>query len=210
MKNEDKEFILREMLEFYEVKDKYELAEKFELSRKSANNWPNRLSKDTISIFKRDKELKNLSADKKITIKNNDDNIIMVPFYSDCSVSAGFGSINYSFSSQHIPFNKQELRLMFNIQGFLKLGIISVIGDSMHPTIKEGEMIIFQDDGSMIEGGIYVVEYQNEIFVKRLKKRPLCLMSDNKEYPPIEIGDMEEIKIIGRVVGTYNLNYKRL
>lgn len=56
--------------------------------------------------------------------------------------------------------NKQDLRLMFNIQGFLKIGIIPVIGDSMTPTIKEGEMIIFQDDGSMIEGGIYVIEYQ--------------------------------------------------
>lgn len=71
-------------------------------------------------------------------------------------------------------------------------------------------MIVFQDDGSMIEGGIYVVEYQSETFVKRLKKRPLCLMSDNKEYPPITIGDAEEIRIIGRVVGTYDLSYRRL
>lgn len=99
---------------------------------------------------------------------------------------------------------------MFNIQGFLKIGIIPVIGDSMAPTIKEGEMIVFQDDGSMIEGGIYVIEYQSEVFVKRLRKRPLSLISDNKDYPPIVMDEDEEIKIIGRVVGTYDLNYRRL
>ncbi|HDX3472962.1 TPA: S24 family peptidase [Campylobacter jejuni] len=196
------------MINFYNVKDKYELAEYLELSRESANNWPNRLSKKQILIYEKDKKLKNIS---KITQKQTiDEDIILIPFYKDNSVSAGFGSINYENSVQHIPFNKQDLRLMFNIQGFLKIGIIPVIGDSMFPTIKEGEMIVFQDDGSMIEGGIYIVEYQNETFVKRLRKRPLSLISDNKNYPPITIENDEEIKIIGRVVGTYDLNYKRL
>ena len=80
----------------------------------------------------------------------------------------------------------------------------------MEPTIKEGEMIVFQDDGSMIGGGIYVIEYQSEVFVKRLRKRPLSLISDNKDYPPIIMEKDKEIKIIGRVVGTYDLSYKRL
>lgn len=206
MENENKELIIQEMLKFYGAKDKYELAEKLELSRESANNWPNRLSKKTISLFEKDKELR--SAGESATDWGD---VVMVPFYIGCFASAGLGSTNYEpMTRQHIPFSKQELQSMFNIQGFLKLGIIPVIGDSMHPTIKEGEMIVFQDDGSIIEGAIYVVEYQNETFVKRLKKRPLCLISDNKEYPPIEIGSAEEIKIVGRVVGTYDLSYKRL
>ncbi|EAI0847015.1 S24 family peptidase, partial [Campylobacter coli] len=52
--------------------------------------------------------------------------------------------------------------------------------------------------------------YQSEVFVKRLRKRPLSLISDNKDYPPIVMNEDEEIKIIGRVVGTYDLNYRRL
>lgn len=99
---------------------------------------------------------------------------------------------------------------MFNLHGLNKIGILPVIGDSMQPTIPEGQMIVFQDDGSNVEGGIYVVEYQNETFVKRLKKRPLRLVSDNKDYEPIEIDNLEEIRIIGRVVGTYEFNYRRL
>lgn len=205
---EEKEQLLQEMISFYRVKDKYELAKYFKLSRESANNWPSRLSRKQVLIYEKDKEIKNSS--KNTQEQAIDENIILIPFYKDNSVSAGFGSINYESSIQYIPFNKQELRLMFNIQGFLKIGIIPVIGDSMTPTIKEGEMIVFQDDGSTIEGGIYVVEYQSEVFVKRLRKRPLSLISDNKDYPPITIKEDEEIKVIGRVVGTYELNYRRL
>ena len=71
-------------------------------------------------------------------------------------------------------------------------------------------MLIFQDDGSSIEGGIYIIEYQNEVFVKRLKKRLLSLVSDNKEYSSIEVKDLEELRIIGRVIGAYEIIYKRM
>ncbi|EOH3683822.1 helix-turn-helix transcriptional regulator [Campylobacter lari] len=206
---EKKEQLLQEMIDFYNVKDKFELAKHLKLSKESAHNWPSRLSKKHILIYEKDKEIKKSSKNTEEKNIINDD-IVLIPFYKDSSASAGFGSINYENSVQHIPFNKQDLRLMFNIQGFLKIGIIPVIGDSMHPTIKEGEMIVFQDDGSMIEGGIYVIEHQNEVFVKRLRKRPLSLISDNENYPPITIEENEEIKIIGRVVGTYDLNYRRL
>ncbi|ALV00368.1 S24 family peptidase [Campylobacter coli] len=206
---EEKEQLLQEMIEFYSVKDKFELAEYLGLSRESAHNWPKRISKKQILIYEKDKKIK-ISSKNTEKIISDDEDIVLVPFYKDNSVSAGFGSKNYEGLVQHIPFNKQDLRLMFNIQGFLKIGIIPVIGDSMAPTIKEGEMIVFQDDGSMIEGGIYVIEYQSEVFVKRLRKRPLSLISDNKDYPPIVMNEDEEIKIIGRVVGTYDLNYRRL
>ncbi|AJC90886.1 LexA family transcriptional regulator [Campylobacter subantarcticus] len=205
---EEKEQLLQEMIDFYNVKDKFELAEYLGLSRESAHNWPSRISGKQILIYEKDKKIKNSSKNTENKTKNED--IVLIPFYKDNSVSAGFGSKNYEGSIQYIPFNKQDLRLMFNIQGFLKIGIIPVIGDSMTPTIKEGEMIVFQDDGSMIEGGIYVIEYQSEVFVKRLRKRPLSLISDNKDYPPIIVEENEEIKIIGRVVGTYDLSYRRL
>ena len=79
----------------------------------------------------------------------------------------------------------------------------------MTPTIKENEMIIFQDDGSMIERGIYIIEYQIK-FLWKDQKQPLFLISDNKNYLPIIIKEDEEIKIIGRVVETYDLSYRKL
>ncbi|MCI5969144.1 LexA family transcriptional regulator [Helicobacter sp.] len=138
------------------------------------------------------------------------DNQITIPFYKDFAVSAGFGATNFEGEVELIPFNKNELRAMFGVVSFNKMGIVSVVGDSMYPTLKEGQMLIFQDDGSSIEGGIYIIEYQNEVFVKRLKKRPLSLVSDNKEYSNIEVKDLEELRIIGRVIGAYEIIYKRM
>lgn len=79
----------------------------------------------------------------------------------------------------------------------------------MTPTIKESEMIIFQDDGSMIERGIYIIEYQIK-FLWKDQKQPLFLISDNKNYLPIIIKEDEEIKIIGRVAETYDSSYRKL
>lgn len=58
----------------------------------------------------------------------------------------------------------------------------------------------------MIKCRIYIIEHQDEVFVKRLRKNPLSLINNNENYPPI----IMEIKIINRVVGTYNLNYEKL
>ncbi|MDD5785760.1 S24 family peptidase [Campylobacter lanienae] len=47
---------------------------------------------------------------------------------------------------------------------------------------------------------MYVVPFENKLFVKRLKKRPLQLVSDNKDYEPIEPQVYQELEIIGRVI----------
>lgn len=153
---------------------------------------------------------KGITKDIHTKTMDTSDNQITIPFYKDFAVSAGFGATNFDGEVELIPFNKNELRAMFGLTSFNKVGIVSVIGDSMYPTLKEGQMLIFQDDGSSIEGGIYIIEYQNEVFVKRLKKRPLSLVSDNKEYSSIEVKDLEELRIIGRVIGAYEIIYKRM
>ena len=153
---------------------------------------------------------KGITKDIHTKTMDTPDNQITIPFYKDFAVSAGFGATNFDGEVELIPFNKNELRAMFGLTSFNNVGIVSVIGDSMYPTLKEGQMLIFQDDGSSIEGGIYIIEYQNEVFVKRLKKRPLSLVSDNKEYSSIEVKDLEELRIIGRVIGVYEIIYKRM
>lgn len=190
-----------------EVKEKMNFTKDIELcnaigSTKSAfDKW---MQRDSIPPDKY-KKIMDLVGDDE-----DSDNQITIPFYKDFAVSAGFGATNFDGEVELIPFNKNELRAMFGLTSFNKAGIVSVIGDSMYPTLKEGQMLIFQDDGSSIEGGIYIIEYQNEVFVKRLKKRPLSLVSDNKEYSSIEVKDLEELRIIGRVIGVYEIIYKRM
>ena len=81
----------------------------------------------------------------------------------------------------------------------------------MQPTIQEGDLIVFQQEFYYIEGAVYICRYNDELFVKRIRKRPkLALISDNKDYEAIEINEDEEVEILGRVIGCYSITTKRI
>lgn len=152
---------------------------------------------------------KNLKKSHDSILINIKDDTIYVPFFKDGAVSAGFGTEDFGNDCDFLPFKKQDLRLMFGAHSTAHIGVIPCIGNSMQPTIEEGELIVFQCDGSQNEGAIYVIRFEGELFVKRLKKRPLQLVSDNKDYEPIEPQADQELEIIGRVIGSYSINSKR-
>ncbi|OCX43543.1 hypothetical protein A7X81_00655 [Campylobacter ornithocola] len=208
--------LVEEMKLYFNVTSLEMVAEKLGLKKSTAIGWRQRkrISSHAILKFNQLKYKQNNyinSVDKNLqqTEKINNKDTILIPFYKNYYLSSDFINDN-NIIKQTIPFNKNELNNMFNLQEFLKMGIITMIGNSMEPTIKEGEMVVFQKDDSSIEGGIYIVEYQKEILIKRLKKRPLCLISDNKEYPIIDIKKSKELKIIGRIIGAYKIDYKKL
>lgn len=141
-----------------------------------------------------------------------DKNTIYVPFFKDGVVSAGFGAENGDLGDPDmLPFKPEDLRIMFNVSPKARVGIIPCFGNSMEPTIMESDLVVFCHDGQeAIEGAIYVCRYDSELLVKRFKKRPyLALISDNKDYEPIEIAEDLNIEILGRVVGSYSINSKR-
>lgn len=141
-----------------------------------------------------------------------DKNTIYVPFFKDGVVSAGFGAENGDLGDPDmLPFKPEDLRIMFNVSPKARIGIIPCFGNSMEPTIMESDLVVFCHDGQeAIEGAIYVCRYDNELLVKRFKKRPyFALISDNKDYEPIKIAEDLNIEILGRVVGSYSINSKR-
>nr|DAS58522.1 MAG TPA: Repressor protein CI [Caudoviricetes sp.] len=140
------------------------------------------------------------------------ENTVYVPFFKDGVVSAGFGAENGDLGDPDmLPFKPEDLRIMFNVSPKARIGIIPCFGNSMEPTIMESDLVVFCHDGQeAIEGAIYVCRYDSELLVKRFKKRPyLALISDNKDYEPIEIAEDLNIEILGRVVGSYSINSKR-
>lgn len=151
----------------------------------------------------------NLKKSHDSILINIKDDTVYVPFFRDGAVSAGFGTEDFGNDCDFLPFKKQDLRLMFGAHSTAHIGVIPCIGNSMQPTIEEGELIVFQCDGSQNEGAIYVIRFEGELFVKRLKKRPLQLVSDNKDYEPIKPQADQELEIIGRVIGSYSINSKR-
>jgi len=87
------------------------------------------------------------------------------------------------------------------------LYVVEAQGDSMEPTIVDGD-VIMMDAGStrVIDGSIYVLRYADELKVKRLYQRydgSLIIRSDNaNKYPeetvPPSTGN--QVDVLGRVV----------
>lgn len=64
----------------------------------------------------------------------------------------------------------------------------------MQPTIDNGELLFvsaISDGNGIISGYVYVVNYSDGIYVKRLERDPttgaITLVSDNQNYRPIII-----------------------
>ncbi len=79
--------------------------------------------------------------------------------------------------------------------------MIAVRGDSMEPTLSEGDRILVdQGDRRGQSGRIHVVRHDGLLLVKRLARVPggIELVSDNPAYPPVVVGGTPDI--IGRVV----------
>lgn len=82
--------------------------------------------------------------------------------------------------------------------------ICIVKGDSMSPTLKDGDYIIFIPTKAVYNGDIVIVTNEwGEIMVKRYREKngEKFLVSDNPEYPTFKPNS--EYKIIGKVIGAW-------
>lgn len=82
------------------------------------------------------------------------------------------------------------------------LSAIAVTGDSMEPTLRDGDEILVDRSPKPLRDGIHVVRLDDSLLVKRLETgRPgrIALLSDNQAYRPIE-AKPGEVEVIGRVV----------
>lgn len=85
------------------------------------------------------------------------------------------------------------------------LSIIQVAGDSMIPTLGDGDDILVDggDAADRLRDGIYVIRMDDALMVKRLSLRPaqrLSVLSDNPAYPGWPDVEPDSVTIIGRVV----------
>jgi phage repressor protein C with HTH and peptisase S24 domain len=87
------------------------------------------------------------------------------------------------------------------------MAIFRIAGDSMKPTLEDGDLIMVnQNDTDIRTGYIYLLRMEKELMVKRLENRPggiLLIRSDNKEYKEIEIdmgAENVDVQVFGRMV----------
>lgn len=82
-----------------------------------------------------------------------------------------------------------------------RASMVTVAGDSMAPTLSDGDTILVdRGDRRGVSGAIHVVRHDGVLLVKRLARVPdgVELVSDNPAYPPIAIPGAPDI--VGRVV----------
>jgi phage repressor protein C with HTH and peptisase S24 domain len=83
-----------------------------------------------------------------------------------------------------------------------RLSAIAVAGDSMEPTLRDGDEILVDRGARPLRDGIHVVRVGEALMVKRLDTaRPgrIALLSDNPAYRPVELAP-DQLEVIGRVV----------
>lgn len=90
-----------------------------------------------------------------------------------------------------------------------QLASVRVHGDSMAPTLLDGETIMIDTAVQRVDvSGIYVIEAHGDRLVKRIDRKldnSLVIISDNKAYPPevVPAGLLGDIKVVGRMVGRW-------
>ncbi|MBB3860577.1 hypothetical protein GGQ88_001843 [Novosphingobium hassiacum] len=82
------------------------------------------------------------------------------------------------------------------------LSVIEVEGDSMEPTLRDGDEILVDRTPRPLRSGIHVIRLDDVLLVKRLETGPggtLRVISDNAAYPRMERSALD-VEIVGRVV----------
>lgn len=132
--------------------------------------------------------------------------IVAVPRLS-LGASAGSGSLDEDErAAGAMAFDAQWLRqLGVKPQ---RVSIIRVDGESMAPTLSDGDdiMVDHDDGGDRLRDGVYVLRLDGVLMVKRVAMGPrrgrFSVVSDNPHYPDWSDIDPALVEIIGRVVWT--------
>lgn len=126
----------------------------------------------------------------------------------DLRAAAGAGAFPGEENSyDRLRFDHRFLREVAG-GGTAGLSTIRVSGDSMVPTLADGDEILVNraDAAERLRDGIYVLRVDDALIVKRLAVNPaggrITVRSDNSNYPPWPECDRGEVTVIGRVVWT--------
>jgi hypothetical protein len=124
----------------------------------------------------------------------------------DIGASAGPGAFAGDEAARaHITFDPQWLRRLAPGDP-ARLSIITVAGDSMEPTLRDGDEILVDrgDAAERLRDGIYVLRIDDALLVKRVALNPaerrLSIGSDNPAYPGWPDCATGSVDIVGRVV----------
>lgn len=136
------------------------------------------------------------------------DDTVAIPIYN---VSASCGNGCHTDTATVVKLlevNKNWINRFCGTANYHALNIISITGDSMTPTLSDGDFVVIDTSVKhAYTDAMFAYTLDDDLFVKRFQRagRELIVMSDNERYKPItlNLADLEgTFKVIGRVVTT--------
>lgn len=85
---------------------------------------------------------------------------------------------------------------------------VHITGDSMEPNFHDGQIAWVSQQESVEDGEIGIFSLNGDAYIKKLQNNNdgLFLISLNKNYAPIPVGENDRLDIFGKVVGTCDEN----
>ena len=124
----------------------------------------------------------------------------------DVEASAGYGArAGVEGNSAQFGFDEKWLRHLTASKAS-NLSIIGVLGDSMEPTLHDGDevMVDLGDGQARLRDGVYVLRIDDMLSVKRIAIEPqgkrVSVLSDNPTYPSWRGLEKRMLNIVGRVL----------
>lgn len=127
-----------------------------------------------------------------------------IPRY-DVQLSAGGGAfVERAELLDYIPFTARFLRRKLGRSDVRGLVMVEASGDSMEPTISDGDLVMVDTTIRSVSDGLYALVYEDALLVKRLQMRldGLKIVSDNSGvYEPLLLPRerVPELQVVGRV-----------
>ncbi len=136
--------------------------------------------------------------------RTTDSEFVYIPCL-DVEVSAGPGVVAHDETMQGVvAFDAQWLRAQTNCNPS-KLSLVTVKGDSMSPTLEDGDMIFVDHSSTDYRDGIHVFQMEGDLLVKRLQKLPgssISVISDNPRFPAFTV-DLTDSSCVFKLIGQY-------
>ena len=220
--------IVQEMAKIFEIQVGYFLDENFDVSTDvssvvsadkddvssvvSVKNVPQnrKMSSNTSNSVQQKQNLSNNSKNSEKMKKldeiasGNKNKIINLRFFDNVSAAAGYGANNDDESFEIIEVTAKFLSKILRVIP-QEYDVISVLGDSMEPLVKNGDMVLVKPTSEASNGEIVTANLGGDLYVtKSLRdpiKRNVRLTSMNNFYEDIVIeeDELEQLNIVGVV-----------
>ena len=159
------------------------------LKRRTLYDWINEASEPRASQLMQISALSGVSLDALLGVPSGSlvpTDAVRLPRY-DIQASAGAGAVALAEDIQDFMSVSREWLSRY-VSPSSRIGIIETRGDSMEPTIRDGDILMVThdiDDDGVAGGGIFVISVEGHLMVKRLQRRlngDMQIVSDNKHY----------------------------